>query len=174
MADAFFLILLVSTLRAVIDKRRIAAWTISLSVIAIVSRLFRLCVTSAKLSAGVATVVDATIASSHLALFILITAILIKHVLKTEKVGSQKIYCAICGYMFIGFTWSFMYHLVFMVNPDTFSIPETIDVADTSVFLYFSFVTLSTLGYGDITGVSQFTRSLTDWRRSLARCTLRS
>lgn len=71
--------------------------------------------------------------------------------------GSLIVYC------FLGIAWAFLYSLVDCFSPGSFGniITEITFQEKMSHFFYFSFVTLSTLGYGDITPVTEFTRSLT-------------
>ncbi len=71
---------------------------------------------------------------------------------------SQAIVGAVCVYLLIGLTWAIIYQLIEMLDPDAFAFAAR-RVVDTgngphtsfSQMTYFSFVTLSTLGYGDIT-----------------------
>ena len=46
------------------------------------------------------------------------------------------------------------------LHPGSFSIPEIKGISASRSFLYYSFVTLTTLGYGDITPVASLARSL--------------
>jgi voltage-gated potassium channel len=56
------------------------------------------------------------------------------------------IYCAIATYFLIGTMWSGIYHILEGISPGSFSgISGTVDL------IYFSFVCLTTLGFGDIT-----------------------
>jgi hypothetical protein len=47
-----------------------------------------------------------------------------------------------------------------LLHPGSFNIPEGQDIAANRQFLYYSFVSLTTLGYGDITPVTGLARSL--------------
>jgi hypothetical protein len=57
-------------------------------------------------------------------------------------------------YLFIGFMWAMLFALLDQLQPGSFHFPETWTQgpagADTARYVYFSFVTLATLGYGDI------------------------
>lgn len=63
---------------------------------------------------------------------------------------------AVCAYLLIGLTWSYGFDLIFFLNHVAFQVAHITlsanNVAPT--FIYYSFVTLSTLGFGDITPVS--------------------
>ncbi len=78
------------------------------------------------------------------------------YAVRGREVTRDKIFGAISVYLLIGFTWAFLYRLLYTCQPDAFSFP-TKEAPD---FVYFSFVTLCTVGYGDITAVSGFGRSL--------------
>lgn len=76
---------------------------------------------------------------------------------------------AICGsisvYMLIGVIFSAGYSILLLLKPDSFTIAETLEISDPSLgphrlMLYFSFTTLTTVGYGDISPVSDLARSL--------------
>jgi hypothetical protein len=56
--------------------------------------------------------------------------------------------------------WSFIFGAVESLHPGSFSIPEIQGISTSRHFLYYSFVTITTLGYGDITPVTSLARSL--------------
>ena len=69
------------------------------------------------------------------------------------------ILCAgVALYLLIGVTWALTYMVLDVLDPDAFEfISLTADKGWTE-FLYFSFATLTTLGYGDITPNAPFVR----------------
>ena len=76
-------------------------------------------------------------------------------VLRANEVRRHQIEGAIAAYLLLGVAWSFAYNLVYLLRPaDAFAFADTRLAADPAAqgsFLYFSFVTLTTIGYGDIT-----------------------
>lgn len=86
------------------------------------------------------------------------------YVLRGTRVTMDKIFAAICVYMFIGYAWTFAYALVDEVQPRAFialSSPSPNDhVARILELRYFSFVTLTTVGYGDVVPHSATARTL--------------
>jgi hypothetical protein len=94
---------------------------------------------------------------------------LVYRILKDISVGSrlssEKIFGAVCAYLLLGFVFSSVYVFIALVDPDAFTYSEVIESTLASsprgqaVFTYFSFVTMSTLGYGDISPVSAAARS---------------
>jgi voltage-gated potassium channel len=94
---------------------------------------------------------------SHGTLVVLISFFAIAilgYVLRSGKVTADKIYGAICVYLLFGYAWAFAYSLIEEVQPGSFtsvtSMPANDIVGRVMQMRYFSFVTLSTVGYGDI------------------------
>ena len=72
-------------------------------------------------------------------------------ILKSEKVTRETIFAAVVAYLLIALMWAFLYMILELASPGSFSFPETGSRAETMRFEYLSFVTITTLGYGDIT-----------------------
>ena len=79
---------------------------------------------------------------------------LFKEILRTKIIDAHIISGAISIYILIGVFWYLLYMLLLMIDPDsfTFNLPHTNKLSID--MLYFSFTTLTTLGYGDITPTS--------------------
>jgi hypothetical protein len=97
------------------------------------------------------------------AIFFAFTAcLLLADVLRKGAVTAHKIYGALCVYLLIGMTWGFMFLTLEWVQPGSFMFGQArlsgIE-KDPATLVYFSFVTLSTVGYGDITPLSPPARS---------------
>jgi len=90
-----------------------------------------------------------------------LVVIIVWDVLKAEAVTWDKIQGALCAYLLIGLTWGLLHHWVVLHNPEAYRGAMEIS-GDESLdsMLYYSFVTLTTLGYGDITPVSHTARTL--------------
>ena len=84
----------------------------------------------------------------------LASAAILSYVLGTGKVTWDKIYGAVCAYLLLGYAWTFAYSLIEELEPGSFSsatTPMPHDLVGRVMQLrYFSFVTLATVGYGDI------------------------
>ncbi len=78
---------------------------------------------------------------------------------KQSRVDMSLIYGALSVYLLIGVAFAWLYEAVFLVDSDAFKgvLPGEGDLVS---FDYFSFVTLTTLGYGDISPATQVTGSL--------------
>lgn len=96
-------------------------------------------------------------------------SIVLRHVLAQPHVTQDSLSGALSVYLLFGAVWASVYFLVYLLDPTSFA--STIDSlaaprqpADLSnseaTFIYYSFVTLSTLGFGDIYPTSQLTRTL--------------
>jgi hypothetical protein len=93
-------------------------------------------------------------------LFIGYTATVILSYLFTEdEITSDVIMGAICVYFLIGLAWAFIFFTLELFQPGSFQMPQGQGI-DLSHFSYYSYVTLTTLGYGDITPISTQARSL--------------
>jgi len=99
--------------------------------------------------------------SLYILFFALITIITLASTLKHQPVTVNTLYGAICAYLLIGLTSSFIYQLIFTLNPNAFT-QMTASAIDNTHFIYYSFVTLTTLGYGDTTPTSSIAQ-LVSW-----------
>jgi hypothetical protein len=77
-----------------------------------------------------------------------------------KEVTKDLIIGAAVVYLLMAIMWTFIFIVVETLHPGSFNLPDIQDIPDTGQFLYFSFVTLTTLGYGDITPVTRLARSL--------------
>lgn len=85
--------------------------------------------------------------------FSFITFILFKDIIRSKKVTASLIIGAFTGYFMIGIIFVFIYFLLTNLYPDTLNI----DVHAKNGFgetFYFSFITLTTIGYGDFSPTS--------------------
>ena len=97
------------------------------------------------------------------AIIFFVVAIL-SYVLGSGKVTWDKIYGATCAYLLLGYAWTFAYSVIEEVQPNSFTLlgaPMPHDVVGRVMQLrYFSFVTLATVGYGDIVPHTQMARTV--------------
>ncbi len=78
-----------------------------------------------------------------------------KHVFRARVVDTRLICAALCLYLFLGTFWGYLYEILYSLHPGSFagnilSSSASDVVACRQHFQYFSFVTLTTLGYGDV------------------------
>jgi hypothetical protein len=79
-------------------------------------------------------------------LYFYIIVLLVINLLSYRVITADLIYCAISTYFLIGVMWAGIYIILEGISPGSFS-----GVSETADLLYFSFVTLTTVGFGDIT-----------------------
>jgi Ion channel len=94
--------------------------------------------------------------------FALTACLLLADVLRKGAVTADKIYGALCVYLLIGLTWGFMFLTLEGCQPGSFLFGQGRSSGiekDPATLVYFSFVTLSTVGYGDITPLSHPARA---------------
>ena len=79
-------------------------------------------------------------------------------ILRSQSVTLELIFGAINIYLMAGLAFAFMFGLLEHLQPGSFAgLVEQTNSADPILnFIYFSFITLSTLGYGDITPLSPY------------------
>ena len=85
-----------------------------------------------------------------------------RHVFSWRRADTNTLIGAVCVYLLLGFIWALLYAISAYFLPDGafngLSFDEGIVQFDT--FLYYSFVTLTSSGYGDITPVNPLVRTL--------------
>ncbi len=91
-------------------------------------------------------------------LFIVIT-ILIRKIFSEKNITADTIKGGISVYFLMGFLWTYLYSLLVLLDPQALIFAK--QNFEFSILTYFSFTTLTTLGYGDITPVSWLARNLT-------------
>jgi len=86
---------------------------------------------------------------------------LLGDVLGPGPVGRNRIYGVVSVYLLLGVAWAFAYSLIDSLAPGSFVLAEADgqDGPTMGHLLYYSFVTLTTLGFGDIQPVSSVART---------------
>lgn len=84
-----------------------------------------------------------------------------KQVLFTGAIDGNKIVGAVCIYLLIGLIWCLLYLLITQSLPNSFNgLEQRVWYDNFADVAYYSFVTLTTLGYGDISPVTPIARFL--------------
>jgi hypothetical protein len=98
-----------------------------------------------------------------LVLVAFVVANLLRFVLRAASVNTEVLCASISAYLMLGLMWTMAYWLVDQLTPGgAFSFNTNAGPRSMNGFtgFYFSFITLSTVGYGDITPVSRIARWL--------------
>ncbi len=148
---ALFLAILLSAVTAISASRKWVVATACLAATAFCANLILQIVDNLLL--------HALTMSAYGLFFTLITIVILRHILSIREVTFDTILGAICAYLILGIVWTMVYSLMELFTPGSFLHGgESISVGffgtqepAISNFIYYSFVTLTTLGYGDIT-----------------------
>ena len=102
--------------------------------------------------------------------FVYVIIIVYRAVLSETDFDQNTVAGAVSVYLLLGIFWSVLYSMVSKLQPESFaSLPQPGDFSHSSSgqFLYFSFVTLTTLGYGDIAPDTTLSQTLA-WMEAVA------
>ena len=102
---------------------------------------------------------------ANILFFILLVILFIQQIAKADTVTPQVIMESINGYLMLGMSFSILIGLTCAIDPTSFSFTHLKGGLDTSVsyvssYFYYGFVTLTTLGYGDVVPLTPAARSL--------------
>lgn len=95
-----------------------------------------------------------------------IVIVLLRYVFTVTRVDTDTIFASLCIYLLLGILWAVVYSLLQQIQPQAFLYahvgeqPMRFGAEGASLALYFSFVTITTLGYGDIVPISEAARGL--------------
>lgn len=81
------------------------------------------------------------------------------HIEKENEVTIDLIMAAASAYILLGLVWAYAYYLLEIFHPHSFKASENMG-DNIWNFYYFSFVTLTTTGYGDILAITKPARAL--------------
>lgn len=99
--------------------------------------------------------------TANICFLLIITYTILRSITQYKEVTADTLFGAICGYFMLGLTWSFVYLMIETIYPGSFHpslITDAFHSTEQNSF-YFSFVTMTTVGYGDILPLSNFART---------------
>jgi voltage-gated potassium channel len=165
--DVFFSLLIVAVLLLVFEEREHRRTAISLGLIAFLAIW---------LSRGIGgltghwLLVGAHLVAACLfafALYGIVRAVFVK------QASADAIFGAVCGYLLLGIIWGLLYAAVETASPGSINMPSSDAAAvaprqlDRGALNYYSFITLATVGYGDVTPATPLARTLA-WMEAIA------
>jgi voltage-gated potassium channel Kch len=153
--NAFFTAVLLAGVHAVGDRRRQLRLAVGM--------------VSAALVLGWWTVVyynADTVAVAHLVrafFYFYMVVVVMRSVLASARITVDTLIGAVCVYLLLALGWAAFYSILETWNPGSIYVGAPVNadgLIGWSEVVYFSFVTLTTLGYGDVMPVSSHARSL--------------
>lgn len=151
--DFFFLLVLISGSRVVLGHPALTSAVVAVSVLTM----------GVKLGHRLWDGLGWAQADSLLSLvgMLLLVWVLSVQIPQKGPITRHHIQGGIALYLLVGLAWTEAFQLVDLLDPTAFHLPEQAgEMQRTRTFLYFSFVTLTTCGYGDVLPLSTLARSL--------------
>jgi hypothetical protein len=94
-----------------------------------------------------------------LAAIIVIAVVLLAQVFRAGEVTPARVQGAIAVYLLFGLGWAHAYHITAILHPGSFNVTDG-TLSNVGDWIYFSYVTLTTVGYGDVTPMLPIARNL--------------
>lgn len=150
--NLFFMLIIISGVLAVSDTREPLFTSLGLASLAIVFRW-----THYLYLRDLWLILENT---ANILFWIYIAVHLLKFILQQRIITAELIYAAIGVYFIFGLAWAGTYQLLEISHPHSFALTNGDAAEQNFIFQmwYFSMVTLTTLGYGDITPTSMLAR----------------
>jgi hypothetical protein len=89
-----------------------------------------------------------------------VAVIILTHIMRQRDISRDLVVGSLCVYLLLGLSWAFAFGLLEDLRPGSFHWPAAERVHPFFDMIYYSLVTLTTVGYGDITPLSAVARSL--------------
>jgi hypothetical protein len=116
------------------------------------------------------TTANTTIEAAMMAMFAIFclytAAVILRHVLSFGPLYADRVHAALSVYILLALAWAGAYAMIEIVSPNSFSVPAVAGAkpAEGSALLaemiHLSIATLTSTGYGDVTPIAPFARSL--------------
>jgi len=161
--EVLFFLLMLSTLYSVVHNRYLLILGITLTVISQWGTL----TTSQSANLGyIAGLVSA------LLLLLIVIIVILRNIISTDEIQVDTIFGGIATYLLIGVAWALVYYITDTLIPQAFIINAEFPVqsmvltgkSDFGFYNYFSMVTMTSLGYGDIIPAHPVTRALATYQ----------
>jgi diacylglycerol kinase len=140
--DIFFSIILLAGIFAVSQKKRSTIIAFTFAIPSLVTVWLR------ELTGGIALEITSSVLTTLFFGYAVI--VLLAFILNSTRVTHNVIYAALIGYLIMGLMWASIYSLIDTITPGSFKALQSSIDNPRLIYLYFSYVTLTTLGYGDI------------------------
>jgi hypothetical protein len=147
--EVFYALLLVSGVQALAQRRLARLLLMPAALLTL----------AASLAAWVVPVPEPWIRGTGLVSLLLFVGVILGRTLQGGPITFHRIQGAVAAYVLLGVIWAHAYSLLELLRPGAFSGPLHPGDGPRD-FFYFSFVTLTTTGYGDVMPVHPMARSL--------------
>lgn len=105
-------------------------------------------------------------------LLLIIVIVILRNIVCADEIEVDTIFGGIATYLLIGVTWALLYYIVDVLVPQAFIINTAVQdqtlvlsgESDFGFYNYFSLVTMTSLGYGDIIPAHPVTRALATYQ----------
>lgn len=139
-------------------RARRAKFYVYLVVILIIFGLDLLDYFSNHVQETIGIVIDILTGAVHLTFSFMVIPVILKKIFMQRSVTKDSILGGVSVYLLLGFSWAFAYRMLYNLDSASFNLGKEMDI---SLELgYFSFVTLTTVGYGDVTPASSVAMAL--------------
>lgn len=91
-----------------------------------------------------------------LAFFSFVFVKILQYILRKGEITLNDVYACVCGYLILGIVATPFISLISQLSPTAFKVPAETSYYD---YIYFSYITLTTVGYGDITPIHPLAKS---------------
>jgi cation transport ATPase len=147
--EVFYALLLISGVQALAQRRLTRVVLMSVTVITL----------AVSLGSWVLPVPESWVRGTGLLSLLVFLAVVLGQTLRSGPITFYRIQGAVAAYVLLGVIWAYAYDFVEFLRPGAFSGPGS-PADGPRAFFYFSFVTLTTVGYGDVLPVHAVARSL--------------
>jgi hypothetical protein len=115
---------------------------------------------------GVAIAVAGWLAGAQPEILLIVDLVLVasapiavfRSVTQHRSISMATVMGAVSLFLLIGLFFASVHHLIHQFDPDAYTV--SVGELEASTFQYFSFITLTTVGFGDVLAVTNFTRML--------------
>jgi voltage-gated potassium channel len=102
---------------------------------------------------------------ANIVFFDLVVILFILQIARAKTVTPQVIMESVSGYLMLGMSFSILIAFICIIDPNAYTFKHLTEQMNPSIsyvsnYIYFGFVTLSTLGYGDIVPITPAAKSL--------------
>lgn len=155
-----FLVLLVAGAMAATDPGIQRQAVMCLAGVTVLLRIWLEFSTSAVLEAATYTAV--------IVILFVVAVLTTRHLLASQRVTRDTLAASLCAYGFLAVAWAATYSLLEILQPGSFAYSEIsglqremrFGLGESATALYFSFITITTLGYGDVIPATDASRLL--------------